>query len=76
MPIVGQFSMPIDRSIVLDEKLIKKCLQATGLKTKRAVIDHALRELLRHARQKKISELKGTIHWEGELVAFRRGRVQ
>jgi Arc/MetJ family transcription regulator len=61
-------------NIVLDDKLLKDCLKATGIKTQRALIDYALRELLRHESQTKILELKGKIHWEGKLNEWRRGR--
>ena len=54
-------------NIVLDEKLVDACLKATGLKTRKALIDHALRELLRHESQTKILELKGKVQWEGNL---------
>lgn len=62
-------------NIVIDEKLIEEGLKATGLKTQRALVEHALRELLRRDSQKKILELKGTIQWEGDLPAMRRRRL-
>ena len=62
-------------NIVLDDELVVKCQKATGIKTRRALIDHALKELLRQKRQKKMLELKGRIHWEGDLKAWRRGRI-
>lgn len=61
-------------NVVLDDKLVEKCRKATGIKTRRALIDHALRELLRRERQKKILELKGAVQWEGNLKAWRKGR--
>jgi len=61
-------------NVVLDDKLVEKCQKATGIKTRRALIDHALHELLRRERQKKILELKGAVQWEGDLDAWRRGR--
>jgi Arc/MetJ family transcription regulator len=62
-------------NIAVDEKLVEAGLQATGIKTRRALVDYALRELLRRESQKKILELKGNIHWEGDLSAMRRRRV-
>lgn len=59
-------------NVVLDENLVQECLKATGLKTYRAVIDHALRELLRHESQTKILELKGKIQWDGNLEEWRQ----
>jgi Arc/MetJ family transcription regulator len=61
-------------NVVLDEVLVEECRQLTGIPTQRSLIDHALRELLRHGRQKKVLELKGRISWQGDLRAWRRGR--
>ena len=41
-------------NIVLDDNLVKDCMKATGIKTQKALIDHALRELLRHLNSKVI----------------------
>jgi Arc/MetJ family transcription regulator len=43
--------------MVIDEKLIKAGLKATGLKTCRALVDYALRDLLRRESPKRILEL-------------------
>lgn len=61
-------------NVVLDEVLVEECRKATGIPTQRSLIDHALRELLRHSRQKKVLELKGQIAWQGDLRAWRQGR--
>ena len=62
-------------NVVLDDKLVADCLKTTGIKTRRALVDHALRELLRHERQKRILELRGTVAWDGDLAEWRRARV-
>ena len=61
-------------NVVLDEKLVQDCIKATGIKTQKALIDHALRELLRHENQIRILELKGCISWDGNLDEWRQGR--
>ncbi len=61
-------------NIVLDDALVADCQRATGIKTRRALIHHALEELLRHKRQKKVLELRGTVRWEGDLAAWRKKR--
>ena len=61
-------------NIVLDDKLVENCLKATGIKTRRSLIDYALRELYRHESQTKILELKGKISWEGNLKDWRQVR--
>jgi Arc/MetJ family transcription regulator len=61
-------------NIVLDDKLVADCQRATGIKTRRALVQHALEELLRRQRQKKVLELKGAVSWEGDLGTWRRKR--
>ena len=58
-------------NIVLDTRLIHTGLKMTGLKTRRELVDFALRELIRHQQQKKLLDLKGRIQWEGDLEAMR-----
>ena len=62
-------------NIVLDDKLLEQCQKATGISTKKALINHALQELLRHSRQKKILELKGNVSWSGNLGEMRKKRI-
>ena len=62
-------------NIVLDEKLVRTGLRMTGLKTRRAVVDHALRELVRREKQVGLLELKGKVRWDGNLGAMRRMRT-
>ena len=61
-------------NVVLDDELVAKCQQSTGIKTRRTLINHALGELLRHERQKEVLQLKGTVRWEGDLAAWRKKR--
>jgi Arc/MetJ family transcription regulator len=59
-------------NIVIDEELMKKGLRYTGLKTKKEVVNHALRELIQRKERKEILRLKGKLHWEGDLEEMRR----
>ena len=61
-------------NIVLDEDLVEAGMEITGLKSRRALIDYALRELLRMESQRKILELKGKVRWEGDLSTMRQER--
>jgi Arc/MetJ family transcription regulator len=45
-------------TIVIDEKVIKDGLKATGLKTCGALVEYALRDLLHRESPKRILELK------------------
>jgi len=56
-------------NIVIDDKLMRDTLRATGLKTKREAVDHALRTLLRLSRQGEIRRLRGKLVWQGDLNA-------
>ena len=62
-------------NIVLDEDLVQAGLKATGLRTRKELVDFALRDLLRRESQKRILELKGAVHWEGDLSKMRKGRT-
>ena len=63
-------------NIVLDRKVVEAGLKATGLKTRRELVDFALRELLRHEQQKEVLALKGEVVWEGNLAEMRTGHGQ
>lgn len=62
-------------NIVLDEELVDKAKELCGIKTTRRLVDHALRELVRHGRQRDLLKLRGNVDWEGDLDAMRRGRT-
>jgi Arc/MetJ family transcription regulator len=61
-------------NIVLDEDLIREAQKLTALPTKKAVVDEALRTLIRFKKQEKILSLRGKIRWHGDLDASRIGR--
>jgi Arc/MetJ family transcription regulator len=61
-------------NIVIDDKLMRDTLLATGLKTKREVVEEALRTLLRLKSQAGIRRLRGKLDWRGDLNAMRSDR--
>lgn len=61
-------------NIVIDDKLMADTLKATGLKTKREVVELGLRTVLRLKKQSDIRTLRGKIAWEGDLDAMRRDK--
>ena len=67
-------SNTVRTTIVLDRKLVEACLKETRLKTRRELVDFAVRELLRHKQQRKLLSLKGKVTWEGDLTEMRSGR--
>lgn len=54
-------------SIVLDDEQIDRAKALTGLRSKRAVVDEALRTLIRLKEQESIRALRGQLHWEENL---------
>ncbi len=63
-------------NIVIDEKLIREAMRASGLTTKRAAVEAGLRLLIQVKRQSGIRRLRGKVIWEGDLNGMRAGRVQ
>ncbi|MFZ0595022.1 MAG: type II toxin-antitoxin system VapB family antitoxin [Bryobacteraceae bacterium] len=58
-------------NIVIDDKLMRDTLRATGLKTKREAVELGLRTLVRLGKQAEIRQLRGKLHWRGDLDAMR-----
>jgi Arc/MetJ family transcription regulator len=58
-------------NVVLDESLVEKAKSLTGIKTTRAVIDEALRVLTQLREQSQVRDLRGRLHWEGDLAMLR-----
>jgi Arc/MetJ family transcription regulator len=54
-------------NIEISDQLMEEALKASGLKTKRAVVEAALQTLIRLRRQRKVLDLAGKIHWEGNI---------
>jgi len=61
-------------NVLIDEKIIKKALNYTGLKTKKEVINYALQELIKRKERKEILKLAGKLQWDGDLNEMREGR--
>ena len=63
-------------NIVIEDRLIRQAMRATGLQTKRAVVEAGLRMLIQVNAQTGIRRLRGQIAWEGSLEERRAGRIQ
>ena len=61
-------------NIVIDDKLMRDTLRATGLKTKREAVEEGLRTLLRLSRQEELRRFRGKLTWKGDLDAMRTDR--
>lgn len=58
-------------NIVIDDRLIGEAMAASGLKTKRAVVEEALRRMVALKQQEDLRKLRGA-GWNGDLDAMRR----
>lgn len=63
-------------NIVIDNRLMQQAMKATGLSTKKAVVEEGLRLLIKVKSQEGIRRLRGKIEWAGDLDAMREGRIK
>jgi Arc/MetJ family transcription regulator len=61
-------------NIDIDDRLMRQALRASKARTKRAVVEAALRLLIQTKAQVSIRRLRGTVAWDGDLDASRAGR--
>lgn len=59
---------------MIDDKLMKDTLRATGLKTKREAVELGLRTVLRLRKQEEIRRFRGKLTWKGNLDSMRLDR--
>ncbi len=58
-------------NIEIDDKLMAQAMRASGAATKKAVVEEALRMLVRTKSQASIRSLRGKVKWEGNLDVSR-----
>jgi len=63
-------------NIVIDDELMERAQKITGINTKRAVVEEALRTLIQMHEQAQIRNLRGKLKWEGNLDEMREGRFE
>ncbi|MDR1949971.1 MAG: type II toxin-antitoxin system VapB family antitoxin [Spirochaetaceae bacterium] len=61
-------------NIDLDETLVEKAMEITGISTKKAVVNMILGEYIRKNNQKNILKYRGEKIWEGDLEQMRENR--
>ena len=62
-------------NIDLDDKLIKEAMKISDYRTKKEVVNFALRELVKRLKRKNILKFMGTGCWEGNLEGMRGSRI-
>ena len=64
----------VQTTIEVEESLLTRAMQETGEATQSGAVVAALRFLLQMRAQARILDLRGKVHWEGDLDAMRRDR--
>jgi len=54
-------------NIVIDDELMKEARALSGNRTKKSVVEEALRLLIQMKRQKEVQKLFGKLDWQGSL---------
>jgi len=62
-------------NIELDEGLVDEAMKLTHIKTKKELVNYAIRELVRKAKTRKLLDLEGQVEWTGDLAEMRKSRV-
>jgi Arc/MetJ family transcription regulator len=58
-------------NIVVDDNLMAEALKLSNIKTKKGVVETALKLLVQVKRQEKIRTLRGKLDWDGNLSEMR-----
>ena len=64
-------------NVEIDDALLNEALELSGQRTKRAVIEEALKLLVERGRRRRVAESFGRFpDWEGDLERMREGPVE
>lgn len=58
-------------NIVIDDELMDEALRVSRLKTKKDAVEEGLKLLVQRKKQEHIKELRGALHWKGDLEKMR-----
>ncbi|HIE64430.1 MAG TPA: type II toxin-antitoxin system VapB family antitoxin [Nitrospiria bacterium] len=62
-------------NIELDDRLVEAGFKITKCKTKKDLVNFALKELVAKKSRKELLELEGKVVWEGRLSELRKTRI-
>ncbi len=62
-------------NIDIDDGLMRAAMRSSGARTKRAVVEEALRLLIQTKGQSSIRGLRGKVSWQGDLDLSRADRL-
>ncbi len=58
-------------NIVIDDDLMDEALKVSRLKTKKDAVEEGLKLLVQRKKQESIKNLRGKLHWKGDLEDMR-----
>jgi Arc/MetJ family transcription regulator len=58
-------------NIVINDRLMDEALKLTGVKSKREVVELALKSLIQLKQQTQIKAYRGKLQWDGDLESMR-----
>lgn len=61
-------------NIVIDDELMIEAIKASGLTTKKDVVEQGLKLIVQRSNQQAVRELRGKLKWEGDLDEMRGGK--
>lgn len=61
--------------IELDDQLIHQAQDLSGLKTRKATVNEALKEYVKLLKRQELLKLQGKVPWEGNLDQLRTRRI-
>lgn len=62
-------------NIEIDEALVKEAMELTNQKTRKAVVNFALKDLVSREKRKKLLDCEGKVEWRGNLEEMRTERA-
>jgi Arc/MetJ family transcription regulator len=61
-------------NVVIDDDLMDEALKTSQLKTKKDAVEEGLRLLVQRKKQENIKNLRGKLHWKGNLEEMRTNK--
>lgn len=58
-------------NVVIDDELMDEALKVSRLKTKKDAVEEGLKLLVQRKKQENIKNLRGKLHWKGNLEDMR-----
>lgn len=59
-------------NIVIDDTLMEQAMNLSGLDTKKAVVEEALKVFIQIQQQLLIRQFRGKLQWDGDLAQLRQ----